>query len=127
LFYEEEMEPGVLPQSSQGLRGNPGGVRFALLEDLGREEGCLEVVPFLACPGSPGSLGLTATDSGGGQAELVEEKTVGSPVGSASFKDVERCGLERCSQALTLFDEPQGIWEMLVLDLAMAQDLLTMR
>ena len=41
LLNEEKMEPGVLPQSRQGLRGNPGGVRFALLEDLGHQEGRL--------------------------------------------------------------------------------------
>jgi hypothetical protein len=101
-------------------------VRFALLKDLGREEGCLEVVSFLACPGSPGSPGLTAADGSGGQAELVEKKAVGSPVRSAGFKDVERCSLERYSQTLTLFDEPQSLREMLVLYLTMAQDFLTM-
>jgi hypothetical protein len=125
LCYEEEMESGVLPQSGQGLWGNPGSVGFALLEDLGHEEGGLEVVAFLARPGSPSSLGLTAADGGRRQAELVEEEAVGSPIGSAAFKDVDGCGLERFSQALAFFDEPQSLGEVLVLYLTVAQDLLT--
>ena len=56
----------------------------------------------------------------------MEEKTIGTPIGSAGFKDVKRRGLERYGQTLTFFDEPQSIWKMLVLHLAMAEDLLTM-
>jgi len=99
-------------------------VGFALLKDLGDQVSRLQVIVGLARPGPLSFPGLAASDGGCRQLELVEELTIGPPEGATGFKDVEGCGAERLGQAPAFLDKPQGIGQVLVLDLALAQNIL---
>ncbi|MDH7475821.1 MAG: hypothetical protein QHJ74_17790 [Anaerolineae bacterium] len=72
----------------------------------------------------PGPLRLTAADSGGGPAQLMQEEAIGPPVGSRCFEDIDRCGIELVRQSWSFLNQPQGSLEILVGDTAVAEDLL---